>query len=217
MPYAAYQFTNNEKIPAVVSLGKKQTPVWIQQRWEEGEFAKYIRGNGCGHCCTAMAAQLHGVSIDPSQEYMLCRSLWGAPDEVNLFNWLSVAGITKILTHLHIPALCRDTLSQGVQNAAKDIVSALKDGKQVIFVSTPDHFPDNPFSSGDHYVLAVGLTEDGSILIANSSLRGSQTGIQHTDLATIEKALPPAGTAAPDKTWGEPAYQQACYGYVIVG
>ena len=62
-----YAFTDNPSIPAVVTRGVYSTPVWLQQDWEDGEFACYIRGNGCGHCCIAMAANLHGVKIDARQ------------------------------------------------------------------------------------------------------------------------------------------------------
>lgn len=107
MMYASYRLTGDAKIPATVSLGAASTPVWMQQLWENGEFARYIRANGCGHCCTAMAANLYGISIDPYQEYLHCRSLWGAPNEEpqerGEHHFLSVAGIKSSSIHAALP------------------------------------------------------------------------------------------------------------------
>ena len=68
--YPRYSFTNDPLKPATIFLGDHQTPVWIQQRWEEGEYAGFIQKNGCGHCCVAMAARLQGVDLTPMRNFL---------------------------------------------------------------------------------------------------------------------------------------------------
>lgn len=107
MIYASYREENNELIPVCVSLGEMQTPVWLQQRWEAGEYAIYVRKNGCGHCCAAMALNMHGVKIDPHEEYELCVKLWGHPKidgHEKQGNFQSVDGIAKVIRHFGIAA-----------------------------------------------------------------------------------------------------------------
>jgi len=161
-----YRRTENPAIPAEIMLGKYSTPVWIQSAWTEGEFAQYIRNNGCGHCCIAMAARLRGIDMDPYREYLLCRSLWGPPDaEKGQDHFLTVPGIEKILRHLGLSASCFG-VAEGAQNQAADhIIRCLQAGKLVIFISDPFRYPGNVFSTGYHYVLAVGIRADGKILI----------------------------------------------------
>lgn len=219
MIFASYKYEDSEKIPATVSLGERTTPVWIQQRWDSGEYLIYVRKNGCGHCCAAMALNLFGVKIDPHGEYALCRSLWGAPrdeGERRQGNFQSVSGIVKILEHYGVPAECFGVPDR--ESAAEHIERALGEGRVVIFESHPsEDFPDNPFSTGEHWVMAVGYTEDGKILIANSSERAIATGIQLVDIETVKRALY-LGAAPEDMTWGEWRDEFIHgVGYIIVG
>lgn len=211
-----YAFTDNPSIPAVVTRGVYSTPVWLQQDWEDGEFACYIRGNGCGHCCIAMAANLHGVKIDPYEEYLHCRKLWGPPGEKQ-YHFMSLPGIQKILASFGIPSEIYGVKTGEGEKAAAHIMEALRQEKLVIFVSEPsDRLPDNPFSTGLHYVMCVGFAEDGSVIVANSSRRATDKGVQLTDEKTIAAAIyqncEPGGM-----TWGEmERFYNGC-GYVIVG
>lgn len=201
-------------IPATVCLGERSTPVWIQTQWQQGEFAVYIRKNGCGHCCTAMTANLYGVSIDPYGVYTLCRQLWGPPEN-GQDHFLSVGGITKVLRHLQIPAQCYG-VAKG-QEAAEHIVDCLRQGKQVILISDPFKDPGNLFSTGYHYVLAVGLQEDGGILIANSSETVTAGGVQTATRQQIASALYQGGTANEEMTWGEIERLWEGCTYVVAG
>lgn len=108
MKYVTYALTNDVYIPAIIQMGDSSTPVWRQQRWDKGEYAEFIQKNGCGHCCTAMVARLHGVNIDPHIEFEYCRKHWGIPkkEHPHQGNWISVSGIVKVLTHFHITAEC---------------------------------------------------------------------------------------------------------------
>ena len=219
MVYASYRSQDNELIPAIVSLGEMQTPVWVQQRWETGEYAIYVRKNGCGHCCAAMALNMHGVNIDPHEEYELCVKLWGHPEidgHEKQGNFQSVDGIAKIIRHHGVAAE-----SFGVPDrecAIEHICRALRDGKLVIFESHPsEDFPDNPFSTGEHWVMAVGYTEDGEILVANTSLRATDKGYQLVDADTVKRALY-LGASPADYTWGEWRDEfLGGVGYVVVG
>jgi len=211
-----YYFTKEHLTPAVVQVGEYETPVWMQHRWEAGEYAQFIRNNGCGHCCAAMAATLHGVSITPYEEYVHCRKLWGDPTG-DQGNWLSAAGVEKVLRSLGVPAQRFGVKEQGTKQATEHILQALQEGKQVVFTSNPDDFPDNPFSKGYHWVMAVELQEDGTVLIANSSEKATPDGIQSVLPEVIEKALFTQATAPEDMTWGELQRIHEGSGYIIVG
>lgn len=218
MLYADYRKVDTELIPSVVSLGDAETPVWRQGKWDTGEYREFVRKNGCGHCCAAMALNLHGVEIDPHAEFTLCRALWGEPDRDREFpqgNYQTVAGITKILHHHSVPAAYFGVPSR--EEAAKHIEQMLQQGKQVIFWSNPNaDFPENPFSTGEHYVMAVGYTKEGQILVANSSQLRAPIGVQPVDITTIARALF-LGSCPTDKTWGEKGDHIHCAGYVVVG
>jgi hypothetical protein len=201
-----FEFTDNPKAPSVIIKDEFSTPVWIQQEWTEGEFANYIVYNGCGHCCTAMVLNLLGVKIDPYEEYLHCRKMWGAPRQGEpLFeeNYMSAVGIEKIIESFGIKAKAYGVEKGKTKAAAEHIMHELTCGKLVIFWSHPsDKLPDNPFSSGEHYVLLCGITDDGKILVANSSVRGkTDRGIQFADIETVEKALF-EGSTINDYTWG---------------
>ena len=219
MNCVTYTLTNDAAIPAVIQIGERTTPVWFQQRWEQGEYAEFINKNGCGHCCTAMAARLHGVNIDPHTEFAYCRQQWGIPQKELPYqeNWISVSGIVKVLTQLNIKAEGFGVPVNKEKISAEHILKALSEGKQVIIWSQPsEKFPDNPFSKGSHYVLAAGYDANGKIVIANSSEKWTSTGIQLVDALTIEKALY-SGSQPLDMTWGESKRHADCAGYVVVG
>ena len=212
----SYQMTGNPAIPAVVHRGEHTTPVWLQQDWQEGEFAEFIRCSGCGHCCTAMAANLLGASITPYEEYLRCREMFGAP-EGKQFHFTTVPAIVEVLGSLRIPAKGFGVKKGGGDEAAAHIMQALRQEKMVIFVSEPsERLPDNPFSSGHHYVLLVGLTEDGQVLVANSSRRATDKGVQLTDEKTIAAAVH-QDCDPKDITWGELERFHDGFGYVVVG
>ena len=218
MTYATYKIIGTELIPSKVFLGDASTPVWHQAKWSEGEYEEFVRKNGCGHCCAAMALNLHGVSITPHEEFTLCRKLWGEPNREQEFpqgNYQTVQGIAKILRHHGVPAECFGVPTR--EHAAAHIESVLREGKQVIFWSAPrEDFPENPFSTGAHYVMAVGYTEKGEILIANSSQKKAPDGVQTVNVDIIAKALY-LGAESTDKTWGEKGDHIHCAGYVVVG
>lgn len=220
MNYATYELIQDELTPSMVKIGNRSTPVWRQNRWETGEFVQYIRGNGCGHCCVAMAARLNGVAnINPQIEYERCRKIWGEPKD-HQHHFISVSGMVKILADFGVPAACFGVPEDGANQVVEHIIAVLTEGKQVIFWSEPSEkypFPENPFSKGAHYVLAAGLTEEGKIMIANSSERWTAEGVQIVEADTVRKALYLGSNPAEDTTWGEPARMPACGGYVVVG
>lgn len=223
MKNPTYKFTNNPLIPAQIELNGKTTPVWFQQCWEEGKYAVYVRQNGCGHCCASMICNLLGVDMNPHKHIEHCVKLWNepsiAPSGNKQYYFLSITGLAESLNSLGISAKFYGHKNQGVDNAVNHIYNSLKQGKLVSFISSPSkEFPENPFSKGDHYVLAVGLTEDGKILIANSSTSGIYElgdGIQVVTLDTIKKSLNP--NAEPiDRTWGELEDLHLGIGYVVI-
>lgn len=220
MASLTYKFTGNKKIPAEITLNEYSTPVWIQEQWEGGEYAEYVRRNGCGHCCTAMALNLNGVKITPHEEFELCRKLWGEPrmyEPFNEDNFMSISGIVKIIKHFGVFAECFGIENGKSNTAAKHMEEMLLKGKQVILGSYPsEKLLNNPFASGGHYILAVGIDDNGRILIANSSeTAATKDGIQHTDVETIAKVVF-EGCEPADFTWGR--YDSAHNrGYVVIG
>ena len=215
-----YKYTGNTKEPAIITRDNCSTYVWIQQEWESGEYAKFIQRNGCGHCCTAMALNLNGITINPHDEYCLCRELWGAPrmgEPIYEGNFLSETGIAEIIRHYGIPAQAFGIEKGKAYEASIFIENELLSGKQVIIWSHPsDKLTDNPFSDGEHYILAVGFAKDGKILIANSSNRSkAENGIQFTERETIEKVLF-EGTETTDYTWGRHDFTKSG-AFVVIG
>jgi len=214
-----FVFTGDKNAPAILRLGEHSTPVWIQQNWTQGEYAEFVRKNGCGHCCTAMALNLNGIKINPHEEFALCRKMWGEPrmyEPINEDNFLSVSGIVKVIKSFGVNAQCFGIPMGKSAEGAKHIEDSLKDGKVVIFWSHPsEKLPHNPFSPGEHFVLAVGIDDEG-IVIANSTNRCDATdGIQHTDCETIAKSFW-EGCDPCDFTWGRYDLLHSG-GYVIVG
>ena len=212
-----YEMTGDPTIPAIVHRGDHSTPVWLQQCWEDGEFAVYIRNNGCGHCCIAMAANLHGVKITPYEEYLHCRELWGPPTGPQ-HHFMSLPGIQKVLASFEIPSEIYGVKTGEGAKAAAHIMQALREEKLVIMVSEPsDRLPNNPFSTGLHYVLCVGLTDDGKIIIANSSKRATDKGVQVETEATVAAAIYENCEPGGGMTWGElERFFYGC-GYVVIG
>lgn len=227
-----YKLVDNDKhIRAYVSFGEHTTPVWMQQSWEdsEGEFSVYVRNNGCGHCCASMALRLFGVSefegigeVNPYNEYLYCRKVWGAPDEagekgLRQHHWQTLAGITKVLRAHGLTAEYTGIPVGGADAAAEAIVDALRRDKLVIFCSHKTaRMPDNPFSDGAHWVMAVGFGDSGKIVVANSSVKKYKDGIHEVDLETIAGALWENSNPI-DSTWGLPGRNDAITGYVVVG
>ena len=216
----SYILTGDPKKPAIITKSEHSTPVWIQQRWEGGEYEKYIIHNGCGHCCTAMALNLNGVEIDLYEEFSLCRKMWGEPrreEPICEDNFASAAGICKVLHSFGIKAEAFGVKENETELARKRIDEALRSGKTIIFWSHPsEKLPNNPFSSGEHYILLVGYDEGGKILVANSSEKAAtDKGVQLVDLDTVVLSLY-EGSEPLDFTWGRYDLPHSG-GYVIVG
>lgn len=218
-----YKFNQDTLIPATVTRNGKQTPVWMQQRWEDGEYAVYVRQSGCGHCCTSMVLNLLGIEINPHEHVKRCVKRWGEPkiskNGNQQYYFLTPKGIVDSLASFGVEAKCYGHKSQGVDSAMEHIINSLKDGKMVIFISSPlETFKENPFSKGDHYVLALGITDEGKIIIANSSTNGVYEigeGIQIVDRETIKKSLNPIAEPLKE-TWGEIVDLHLGIGYIVV-
>ena len=101
---ASFRRTGDPFIPACVTVNGFESPVWLQKLWPDGPHTRYIRNNGCGHCCAAMAARLHGVpDIDPLAEYTQCLTLWGEPDSGH-DHFITARGIAEVLGSFGVAA-----------------------------------------------------------------------------------------------------------------
>lgn len=219
MSFPTFAFTGNENVPARIFLNGHSSDVWLQAKWQDGEYAEFVRENGCGHCCVAMVLNLHGIKITPHEEFGFCRKIWGEPnteEQIREYNYISVRGMVQILENFGVKAQSFGVEEGSCHKCAQHIENELLAGNQVIFWSHPsEKLSVNPFSTGDHYVLAVGIAENGKILIANSSLKGATSdGIQYTDTDTIAKVLY-EGCKPYDFTWGRLEMIHSS-GYVVV-
>ena len=216
--FVDYDFIDTQLVYSTVKVGEMITPVWRQNRWDCGQYQEFIRNNGCGHCCVAMVLNLHDIKITPHDEFSECIKLWGMPNAEQEYPqraYLSISGIYKILSHYGVKAEYFGVKSK--DKAKEQIDNALKSNKQVIFWSNPNQNDlENPFSTGEHYVLAVGYTKDAKILVANSSEKASKTGIQLVEINTIVNSLL-VGADPQDLTWGESGPRERCAGFVVVG
>lgn len=216
----SYSLTDDCKTPAIITKGEYSTPVWIQQKWEDGEYSKYIQKNGCGHCCTAMALNLNGIKITPYEEFLLCKKLWGEPrneEPICEDYFISAAGICKIINSFNVPAQCFGVPVGKTDYVGEHISKSLRMGKSVILWSHPsEKFHNNPFSLSDHYILLVGYGQDGKIVVANSSVKAdTNNGIQFANLEMVVNSLY-EGCEPEDFTWGRYDLPHSG-GYVVVG
>ncbi len=228
MDIVTFRVSDDEFIPAYVSVRGKETPVWIQQRTPEAEFSTSVKQSGCGHSCIAMALRLLGVEdITPYKEYLLCRELFGAPvredkspNGLRQYHFITPSGVTKVFRHFNIKAQDYGVPKGKRKDCTEQIKKALQEGKLVIMASHPSpEFPENPFSKGDHYILLVGFNKDGKIFVANSSLNGVTPilGIHDgVEDSVIERALWDGGESI-DATWGNLEILDKLTGYIIVG
>lgn len=210
-----YRFTGDEKIPAEITVGEYTTPVWIQKYWEDGEFAEYVQKNGCGHCCVAMAMQLLGKKMNPHEEYTHCRAIWGAPEEP-YGHFLSVSGAAKSLNSFGVDAVAFAVLDR--KAATQQILDALDAGKLVAFIVKPsEEYPEPTFSTGSHWVLAVGYDENGRVIIANTSSRIKEpVGVQVVDAQLIHNALYVGEELDESRTWGTTTPMLPGVGFVVI-
>lgn len=211
---ASYEKTDDPRAPALVRVNGRETPVWIQALWEGGPDEEYIHRNGCGHCCAAMAARLHGIDgFDPAKEYARCLELWGEP-QGKQGHYQTVRGIACILQSLGIPAEAVGVPKTEPRDGSlrRRIAEALRDGKQVILWShpAPGRREENPFSPNEHYVMACGYDAEGNIVIANS-----RSGAQLCDIGTVMDCLY-YGSEPTAETWGDGPHDR-CAGVVFVG
>lgn len=213
--YVTLRKNDDSLIPVYAGINGFETPVWLQSEWTEGPYAEYVRKNGCGHCCAAMAARLYGVEIDPSMEFDTCVELWDVPDEDH--DWFQTArGITEILRAYGVESSAFGVPEdeEGLSMTCYLIECALSSGHQVIFWSHP-YDDDNIFSTGEHYVMAIGYDEEGHVVVLNSGTRKTSDGYNLTDLDTIMRSVY-RGSRASLSGWGKEDELPACGGIVIV-
>lgn len=213
--YVTIKETGDPRIPITASINGFETPVWLQSEWTEGPYAEYVRKNGCGHCCAAMAARLHGVEIDPSMEFDSCVELWDEPDEHH--DWFQTArGITEVLRAYGVPSSAFGVPEdeKGLSITRYLIECALSTGHQVIFWSHP-YDDNNIFSSGEHYVMAAGYDEEERVVVLNSGTKKTRQGFHRTDLDAIMESVY-RGSSASLTGWGLEDDLPACGGIVIV-
>lgn len=177
-----------------VTLHGHKAPLWHQSEIG-GTYAEALRKHGCGPCCAAVAACLTGYDTTPPKLLAKCVALWGKPVKGESYA-VSAKGLAAVLTKSGVKATYRQITKATLAGETAKIAVSLKVGKPVILFT---HLYDSgdPFSGGDHYVLACGYDKNGKIVVYNS---GGSKRIQLTDMATIERYLYHSCTGA-DTKW----------------
>lgn len=145
-----------------VTLNGKTVSV-INQHHVTGTYAAQIAKNGCGACCAAMALTLMGKKVTPANVIGKGVALWG---EWKKSCTLSGIGIQTIIKKYGYKAKYYKVSTLNRPAIKRTINKALKAGRPVIC------WTGRGFSSGDHYVLAVGYNKLGRVVVANSGKRG---------------------------------------------
>lgn len=191
-----------------VRLDGKETTVWKQSALT-GTYAAQLKAHGCGSCCVAMAACLNEVAAEPESVMKLAVNLWGKPGTGESYA-LSAKGAATLLNQLGVTATAYTITGANLTAMRTVIKKALQSGKQVICF-THKYDSNDPFASGDHYVLAVGYNKDDKIVVANS---GGPGRIQKVSLTKLMTYIYHSGTGK-DATWLKTSAGSA--GIVIVG
>lgn len=193
-----------------VKLGEQHTTVWNQHK-RHGDWKGELDKHGCGISCAAMAANLKGPLKHTTPEGLMEQAVkvLGRKKHGQLYA-ISTAGIVRVLKHEGVKAARYNVTAKNVGAVKKKIDKALKAGNPVI-CWTCARMDGDPFARGHHYVLAVGYTKGGKVLIANSGGRGP---VQIVSLDTLCKYLH-RGNTGKDRGWYTNTRDSA--GIVIVG
>ena len=135
----------------------------VNQHKLTGLYAKELSAHGCGACCASFALALMGKSVPPSYIMKQAVKLFGKWPRHPL---ISSYGLAKIVKSYGCKALQYSFKKSGLPTIRKEIERALRAGMPVIC------WTNKGFSSGDHYVLAVGFNKLGRVVVANSGNRG---------------------------------------------
>lgn len=154
----------------VVKLGDKSTTVWDQHKCT-GDWSHELDKHGCGICCAAMANNLkNDKQTTPEKLMSLAVKKLGERKSGETYA-ISTNGIVTILKDVGCSAHRLLVTNSSRDEIKKQIKDALKNAKPVICWTYP-HATGDPFGDGHHYVLAVGLTKDGKVVVANNGSRG---------------------------------------------
>lgn len=184
-----------------------RTVTVLNQHRLSGTYKGVLSTNGCGACCASFALALQGKKVTPSAILKAGVKKWGKwPRAASI----SAQGLATLIKGYGVPASYVSVSKSNRAIVKITIGAALKSGRQVICWTAPNGHAGDPFSTGDHYVLAVGYAPDGKIIVANSGNRGP---VNRVSLDTLCKYLQEGN--GKDKGWWRTVAASA--GVVIVG
>lgn len=189
-----------------VTINGRTLTVFNQHKLS-GSYASNLSSNGCGACCTAFALALQGKKVTPADVIRKGISLWGKWPRACL---ISAPGIATIIKKYGYTATYRAVTKKNKADIKRTIHAALMAGKQVICWTDDNGHKGDPFSGGEHYVMAVGYNAKGKIVVANSGNKGP---VNLVTLDTLVKFLQEG--SGKDKHWWQTVAASA--GIVIVG
>lgn len=166
-----------------VTLNGKTLTVWNQHQ-RSGKYKEQLSSSGCGLCTCAMAAVLAGVGTTPEKVVELAVKKWGKAKDGH---WcISGKGMETLLKSYGVSSDYELVTKDNLIRTKALIKTALEAGHPVACWTDDNGLKDDPFSSGEHWVLAVGYDKDGKIVVANSGNKGP---VNLVTLDTLTKFL----------------------------
>lgn len=163
-----------------VRLNGRSTLVLNQSTRPAGQWQKEIKSHGCGACCARIGLNLAGKSLKPEDVMDKAKQLFGKELTGESYG-LSAQGIATICIDYGVRAEALPVTKATLPERKRDLDAALRDGRTVCcWVNGA------PFSSNHHWVIAVGYTAEGKIVIGNS---GGKNRIQYTTLNELTSRL----------------------------
>ncbi len=167
-PRKPVQIISPERLAAIpaVSQGDYQEPVAVFA----GE-SKSVQSSGCGAVCVAMAVNyLTGEGVSPDALFA-----WAVENNLYFGDGLGHEALTDM-------ALEHGVKGEWIENDADPVIQALMEGYPVIA-----HMGPGTFTQNGHYILLIGVSEDGRILVNDPGSR-ERSG-QAFEMDTIMKEL----------------------------
>lgn len=150
-----------------ITLNGLSFNVFNQHKRPESGYKKQISDHGCGASVTTFAVNLYGAGVTVENVVEKALKKWGMFNKHILFSANGIATMIK--------DICGVNTKFSATKDKDEIKTALKNGKQVVFMS------HTIFSSTYHYSMAVGFDKKGKVVVANSGNRGPVNVVSFDD------------------------------------
>lgn len=163
-------------------LGEKKVTAYRQGAWGIDAAGRWLKGSGCGVCSLLTATapyvdKFKGMTPKGFYNGILAKKELG---EISRTGSIGFGGMTKLLKKYS------DVTTKVVQtykytDAVEDIRKHLYTGQPVIITVRSQNFNNNnktdkKYTSWAHFIALLGMTEDGKVIVADSSLHNWSLG-----------------------------------------